>query len=335
MIDLSVIWAGVIGFGIIMYVILDGFDLGIGILFPFVKNHQHKDIMMSSIAPLWDGNETWLVMGGAGLLAAFPKAYATVLSALYLPLILFLFGLILRGVAFEFRFKAVKYKYIWDYSFAVGSILATFMQGMVLGLFVEGLPFVAGKYAGTAYSWLTPFSIMTGLALLAGYSLLGATWLIMKTEGDLQSWCNRTARKLLFIVMAFILVVSLWTPLMQPAIAARWFSWPNILYFSPVPLHTGLLLLGLYWSLRSRHEIMPFLCSIGLFVLSYTGLAISLWPYVVPRVMTIWEAASPPDSQLFTLTGVLFLIPLILGYTLHSYWVFRGKTQGETYGSKG
>lgn len=329
MIDLSVIWAAVIGFGIIMYVILDGFDLGIGILFPWVKSQAHKDIMMHSIAPLWDGNETWLVLGGAGLFAAFPRAYATVLSALYLPLILFLVGLILRGVAFEFRFKTLKHKYIWDYSFALGSILATFMQGILLGHFVEGLPFNNGRYAGTAYSWLTPFSLMTGLAMVFGYALLGATWLIMKTEDELQRWCNKIARKLIWVLLFFVVLVSLWTPMMQPEIASRWFSWPNILYLSPVPVHTVLLALGLFWSLRTRHEIMPFICSIGLFILSYTGLAISLWPYVVPRTMTIWDAASPPDSQLFTLTGVLFLLPIILAYTLHSYWVFRGKTRTE------
>lgn len=331
MIDLSVIWAAVIGFGIIMYVLLDGFDLGIGILFPFIKSPADKDVMMNSIAPLWDGNETWLVLGGAGLLAAFPKAYATLLSALYLPLIFFLLGLILRGVAFEFRFKAQKHKYLWDYSFATGAFIATFMQGIVLGNFVQGLPLVNGVYTGTAYSWISPFSLFTGIALVIGYALLGSTWLIMKTEGNLQSWCNKVAKKLLWVLVFFIASISIWTPLHQPEIATRWFSWPNIIYLSPVPLHTALLTAALFWSLRTRHEIMPFICSIGLFILSYTGLAISLWPYAVPRSMTIWEAASPPSSQLFTLTGVLFLIPLILAYTLHSYWVFRGKTSDAQY----
>lgn len=329
--DLSLVWAAIIGFSVIMYIILDGFDLGIGILFPWVKNCTHKDIMMNSIAPVWDGNETWLVLGGTGLFAAFPKAYAMIMPALYLPLILFLIGLIMRGVAFEFRFKATKGQYIWDWSFAGGAILATFMQGIVLGRFVEGFPIVEGKYIGTAYSWITPFSLTIGIALLCGYALLGATWLIMKTEGGLQKWCQKIAHRLMFAVLFFIAVVSLWTPFTQPAIAERWFSWPNILYLAPVPMHTGLLAITLFISLRKGHNTLPFLCSIGLFILSYTGLAFSLWPYIVPRVVTIWEAASPPKSQLFILTGVLFLIPLVLAYTIHAYWVFRGKVTENHY----
>jgi cytochrome d ubiquinol oxidase subunit II len=326
MLDLSVIWAGIIGFGVIMYVILDGFDLGVGILFPFARKSADKDTMMNSVAPLWDGNETWLVLGGVGLFAAFPKAYAMILPALYLPLILFLFGLILRGVSFEFRFKSFRRQYLWDAAFAGGSILATFMQGIVLGRFIEGFPIVDGKYIGETFSWLSPFSILTGFGLLAGYALLGSTWLIVKTEGKLQEWCRRLALKLMFVLLGFIALVSAWTPLAYPVIAARWFDWPNILYFSPVPLHTVLLAIGLFWGLRRKAEYLPFLCSIGLFILSYTGLAISLWPYIVPRVMTIQEAASPPSSQLFVLTGVLFLLPVILAYTVHTYWVFRGKT---------
>lgn len=331
LIDLSVIWAAIIGFGIIMYVILDGFDLGIGILFPFVKNKTDKDSMMNSIAPLWDGNETWLVLGGAALFAAFPKAYAVILPALYLPFILFLVGLILRGVAFEFRFKATQHQYLWDWSFAAGSILATFMQGIVLGRFVEGFPIVDGKYMGTAYSWVTAFSVMTGVGLLCGYALLGATWLIIKTEGKLQMWCNKIAHYLMFGLLFFIGLVSLWTPIAQPAIGDRWFSYPNILYFSPVPIHTFLLSLALFWSLRCKKEVLPFLCTIGLFILSYVGLAISLWPYIVPRVMTLWQAAADPASQLFTLVGVLFLLPFILAYTAHAYWVFRGKVSMQEH----
>lgn len=333
MIDLSVTWAAIIAFGIMMYVILDGFDLGIGILFPFVKNPSDKDTMMNSIAPLWDGNETWLVLGGAGLLAAFPKAYAFILPALYLPIILFLFGLILRGVAFEFRFKATRYQHLWDLSFSVGSLLATFMQGIVLGRFVEGFPILDGKYMGTAYSSITAFSVMTGLGLLCGYALLGATWLIMKTEGALQLWCNKIAHYLMFGLLFFIGLVSLWTPIAQPAIGLRWFSYPNILYFSPVPIYTFLLACGLFWSLRAKKEILPFLCTIGLFLIAYIGLSISLWPYIVPRVMTVWQAAADPASQLFTLIGVLFLLPFILVYTGHAYWVFRGKvsTQNDGY----
>lgn len=330
--DLPLVWAAIIGFGVWMYILLDGFDLGIGILFPFAGSQARKDAMMNSIAPLWDGNETWLVLGGAALFAAFPKAYATILPALYLPLILFLFGLILRGVAFEFRFKETKRQYLWDWSFAGGAALATFMQGIVLGRFIEGFPIVDGRYMGTSFDWLSPFSIMAGLGLVAGYALLGATWLIMKTDGDLQQWCRNVALRLTFVVLGFIALVSVWTPLAQEAIAARWFSLPNILYFAPVPIYTAALAAALYVSLRRGWEYLPFLCSIGLFFLAYTGLGISLWPYIVPRVMTIWDAASPPESQLFILTGVLLLMPVVLAYTAHNYWVFRGKVgEGEGY----
>lgn len=327
--DLSLLWTGIIGFGVMMYVILDGFDLGIGILFPFAKDKRDKDVMMNTVAPIWDGNETWLVLGGAGLLAAFPKAYAMILPALYMPLVLFLFGLILRGISFEFRFKADRHQYIWDWSFSGGSILATFMQGIVLGNFIEGFPIVNGKYIGESFHWLTPFSILTGCGLLAGYALLGATWLVMKTENNLQEWCRKIALKLMFVVLAFIAMVSLWTPLEHKEIAARWFSWPNILYLLPVPFHTGVLGLALFISLKKKWEYLPFISTIGLFFLSYTGLAISLWPYIVPRVMTIWQAAAPPESQLFMIVGVLLLIPLIIAYTIHSYWVFRGKVSHE------
>jgi cytochrome d ubiquinol oxidase subunit II len=325
MIDLSLVWAAIIGFAVIMYVILDGFDLGIGIIFPFVKNNTHKDVMMHSIAPFWDGNETWLVLGGTGIFAAFPKAYSTLLPILYLPLIIFLLALIMRGVAFEFRFKATTHQYIWDYSFFFGSIIATFMQGVVLGAFIEGFTIKNGIYLGKEYGWLTPFSIMTGIALICGYSLLGSTWLILKTENDLQDWCRNIALKLMCLVLFFILIVSIWTPFIHQDIAKRWFSWPNIIYFLPVPAHTMGLAIILYLSIIKKREILPFISSIGLFILSYTGLIISLYPFIIPRYMTIWQASSPPESQLFALTGVLFLLPIILGYTFHAYWVFRGK----------
>ncbi|MCK9992842.1 MAG: cytochrome bd ubiquinol oxidase subunit II [Alphaproteobacteria bacterium] len=328
-IDLPLVWAAIIGFAVWMYILLDGFDLGIGILFPFAKTRERKDVMMNSIAPVWDGNETWLVLGGAGLFAAFPKAYAMILPALYLPLMLFLFGLILRGISFEFRFKEEKRQYLWDWSFSGGAMLATFMQGIVVGRFIEGFPIVEGVYSGRSFDWLTPFSIMSGVGLMAGYALLGATWLFMKTAGELQEWCRLTALKLMFVVLGFIALVSIWTPLEQFAIAQRWFAYPNILYFAPVPVHTAGLALILFIALRRKYEYLPFVCSTGLFFLSYTGLGISLWPYIVPRVMTIWEAASPPESQLFVLTGVLLLIPLVFAYTVHNYWVFRGKVETE------
>jgi len=328
-VDLTLIWAGIIAFGVFMYVLMDGFDLGVGILFPFAPDDDSRDLMMNSVAPIWDGNETWLVLGGAGLLAAFPLAYAVLLPALYFPVLLMLVALIFRGVAFEFRFKARTSRHLWDKAFHWGSLLATFAQGVILGGFIGGFQVEGRHFAGGMFDWLKPFAIMTGLGLITGYALLGATWLIMKTEDALQRWAYDRARQLLFAVLAFILLVSLWTPLTDAAIAERWFSWPNIALLSPVPLLTALLAFGLWQSIEQRREVMPFVCTMGLFLLSYSGLAISLWPFVIPRTVTIWEAASAPGSQAFLLVGVALMLPATLAYTAYSYWVFRGKVRRE------
>src|SRR5690554_2152814 len=316
--DLALIWAFIIGFGIIMYVLMDGFDLGVGILFPFAPSEEDRDTMMNSVAPVWDGNETWLVLGGAGLLAAFPMVYTILLPALYIGVFLLLAGLIFRGVAFEFRFKARTSRYLWNWSFAGGSTVATFAQGAVVGAYIQGFNTVDGVYVGGALDWLTPFTVLTGLGTLAGYALLGSTWLIMKTEGRLQHWAYRTTSRLLVIVVAFMAAVSLWVPFLGTEIHERWFSWPNIVWLSPVPILVALCGFGLWWSLRAMHEVTPFLLAIGLFLLGYAGLVISLWPNVIPPGISIWEAASPPETQLFLLVGVAFLIPLILGYTAWS-----------------
>ncbi len=328
-VDLTLIWAGIIAFGVFMYVLMDGFDLGVGILFPFAPDDDSRDLMMNSVAPIWDGNETWLVLGGAGLLAAFPLAYAVLLPALYFPVLLMLVALIFRGVAFEFRFKARTSRHLWDKAFHWGSLLATFAQGVILGGFIGGFQVEGRHFAGGMFDWLKPFAIMTGLGLITGYALLGATWLIMKTEDALQRWAYDRARQLLFAVLAFILLVSLWTPLTDAAIAERWFSWPNIALLSPVPLLTALLAFGLWQSIEQRREVLPFVCTMGLFLLSYSGLAISLWPFVIPRTVTIWEAASAPGSQAFLLVGVALMLPATLAYTAYSYWVFRGKVRRE------
>lgn len=330
--QLTLVWAAVIAFGVFMYVLMDGFDLGVGILFPFAPSDEARDLMMNSVAPVWDGNETWLVLGGTGLLAAFPVAYAVLLPALYFPILLMLIALIFRGVAFEFRFKARTSRHLWDKSFHYGSLLATFAQGLVLGGFIGGFRVEGGQFVGGAFEWLTPFSIMAGLGLISGYALLGATWLIMKTEGNLQRWVARTAGRMLFVVLAFIILVSIWTPLHEPAIAARWFSWPNIAFLAPVPIATALLAFGLWRSLAQGYERLPFILTMGLFALSFLGLAISLWPYVVWPEVTIWDAASSPRSQLFVLVGAAITIPATLAYTAYSYWVFRGKVRaGEGY----
>jgi cytochrome bd ubiquinol oxidase subunit II len=332
-IDLPLIWAVVILFGIMMYVVMDGFDLGLGILYPFFKDKDERDVIMNTVAPVWDGNETWLVLGGAGLLAAFPLAYAVVLTALYLPLIFMLVGLIFRGVAFEFRFKAREHeRHFWDKAFIGGSIAATFFQGVTLGAYIRGFPVAERAYAGSPLDWISAFSLFTGAGLLVAYALLGSTWLIMKTEGELQARAFRLTRWLTWSLLAVIVVISVWTPLAEPRIAERWFSYPNLFWFAPVPL---LVLVSTWLLLRSvarKAQALPFLATLALVFLGYSGLGISLWPYIIPPAISIWDASSPPQSQGFTLVGALLIIPVILGYTIWSYYVFRGKVrQGEGY----
>jgi len=332
-IDLPLLWAIIIGFGLMMYVIMDGFDLGIGILFPFVKDREDRDVMVNSVAPVWDGNETWLVLGGAALLAAFPLAYAVILSALYLPLMMMLSGLIWRGVAFEFRFKADEaHKPFWDKAFMWGSYIATFSQGLALGGFINGFEVRDGAYAGGFLDWLSPFSLFTGVALVIGYALLGATWLIMKTEGELQQRMRALGRPITLAVLAATVIVSLWTPFVHADIAARWFSLPNLFFFAPVPVLVVLATWALLRSLNGEGHAAPFLLALFLLFLGYTGFGISLWPNIIPPAVSIWEAAAPPQSMGFTLVGALLIIPFILAYTAWSYYVFRGKVKpGEGY----
>jgi len=325
--DLPLICAAILAFSVAMWVILDGFDLGVGVLFAFAPA-AHRGTMMQTIAPVWDGNETWLVLGGTLLFSAFPVAYGTLLSAWYLPIIVFLFALVFRGVAFEFRSLAQR-KAPWSISFSAGSIAAAFAQGIILGSFVQGLDLSGGEYAGGPIGWLTPFSVAAGAGLMSGYALLGAGWLILKTTGELQAWSYRAAKLALALVLAFIVLVSVWTPLTEPDIARRWFSWPNMAYLAPVPLLTAVVAMGLWRALQHRQEHAPFVLGIVLVMLAYLGLAVSLWPYIVPRTLTFWDAAAPPTTQAFILVGVLVLLPLVLGYTVHTYRVFRGKASAE------
>ena len=322
--DLAFIWAGLIAFAVLAYVLFDGFDLGIGILFPFLRSEGERDQAMNSVAPVWDGNETWLVLGGGGLMAAFPVAYAVVMTALYAPLIAMLLALVFRGVAFEFRWRAAR-KSRWDLAFAGGSMVATFAQGVALGALVQGIPVSDRAYSGGWWDWLTPFSLLTGIALVVGYALLGSTWLIMKTTAELQERARRFAWITALGTLALIGVVSLWTPLLNAQFMARWFAWPAILYSAPVPLLVALAAFALFSGLIRRREAQPFLAAITLFVLSYIGLGISFYPYIVPPSITIWSAAAPDASLKFLLVGAVILIPLILAYTAWSYWVFRGK----------
>ncbi|KAB7763753.1 cytochrome d ubiquinol oxidase subunit II [Xanthomonas maliensis] len=328
---LPVAWFAVIGFGVLMYVLLDGFVLGIGILAPFRRDEAQLDVMMNTAAPIWDGNETWLVLGGAGLLAAFPKAYAALLSALYLPVLLMVMALVFRGVAFEFRFKAQRSRRLWSNAFAVGSILATFAQGVILGALVQGLPIEHDRYVGGAWGWFSPFAMLTGAALVFGYALLGSTWLILKTSDQVQQLARQLSRPLTLTVLVFIGLVSAWLPSLQSHVMERWFEGPHMGWLLPVPALVALVGYGLWRAIAAaRADAWPFLLAMALFALGFLGLLLGMWPYLVPPVYTIWQAAAPPSSQLFALAGLVALLPLILGYTVWSYRVFRGKVTAET-----
>ena len=333
-IELSVIWFVIIVFATLMYIVMDGFDLGIGILFGTVQGSTERDVMVNSVAPVWDGNETWLVLGGAGLFGAFPLAYAVIIDALSIPLTLMLIGLIFRGVAFEFRFQATpSHRPFWDRAFFGGSLLATFSQGVVVGAVINGFTVSGRAFSGGMFDWLTPFSLFCGFGLCVAYALLGATWLVMKSEGALQQRMRSASRQLLSALLAVFAVISLWTPLAHPAIAARWFSLPNLYFLLPVPL---LVILVSGWLWRTLHQrdrhVSPFTLTLGLVFLGFSGLGISIWPHIIPPAITLWQAAAPPQSQGFMLVGALLIIPVILGYTCWSYYVFRGKVQpGEGY----
>lgn len=329
---LPVIWAGLIGVAVALYVILDGFDLGIGILFPAFQDARHRDLMVNTVAPFWDGNETWLVLGGGGLLVAFPKAYAVLMPAMYLPVILMLLALVFRGVAFEFRWVARTSKIWWDRAFWLGSTLAAFFQGVILGGLIQGITVAHGEFAGGQFDWATRFSIACGVGVAVGYALLGATWLLIRTDGEVASRARELAKWLLLAVLAFMAIVSLWTPLHSEHIAQRWFSTRNILYLWPVPLVTALVAWMCWRWLETGREVLPFLAAIALFLLGYLGLVISWFPYLVPPSLTIWDTAGAPASQIFVLIGVVFLLPIIIGYFVFVYWLFRGKVrEGEGY----
>ncbi len=331
MIDLPFIWAGLIAFAVLAYVLFDGFDLGIGILFPFLGTEGNRDQAMNSVAPVWDGNETWLILGGGGLMAAFPLAFAVVMPALYAPITAMLLGLVFRGVAFEFRWRTVRGKFLWDWAFAGGSAVAALAQGIALGALVQGIPVANRAYAGGWWDWLTWFSLLTGVAVVVGYALLGAGWLILKTEGELQERARRFAWMTGIGTLALIGLVSLITPFLNPIYMQRWFAWPAIVYSAPVPVFVALAALALFWGLYARRDAVPFLASVALFALSFIGLGISFYPYILPPAITIQDAAAPDSSLKFLLVGALVLLPLILGYTAWAYWVFRGKVGTSGY----
>jgi len=330
--DLVPIWTVLLGLAVFYYVVFDGFDLGVGTIYGLVRDETDRTIVMNSVAPIWDGNETWLVFGGLGLLVVFPLAFAIIIPAVYFPILIMLLALVFRGVAFEFRFKQRTLRRFWENAFCGGSIVASFAQGVVLGTFIQGFKVDGRHFTGTSFDWVSPFPLAIGVALIFGYGLLGAAWLILKTEGHLQDWARRAGMVCFIVVLLAILGVSIWTPLANDHIAKRWFSWPDIAFLSPVPIITVLIAIGEWFALRSRrHDWAPFLGAVGLFLMSFIGIAISLWPMIVPYHYSLWEAASSSSTQAFMLIGTLFLLPIILMYTGWSYWVFRGKAS-ETLG---
>lgn len=329
-VDLPVVWAGIIGLGVYLYVLLDGFDLGIGLLFPFFGREGEREVMLNTVAPVWDANETWLVLGGACLFGAFPVAYATLLPAVYLPVVAMLCGLIFRGVAFEIRAKARRTRNLWDLAFIAGSATATFCQGLILGTLLQGIAIVDERFVGEPFGWLSPFSLFCGVGLLITYATLGCAWLVMKTDGDLQQRMRRMLKPLSLVLLGTIVLVSVWTLLGQKAVADRWFSGHNFLYFAPVPILVIASVAGIVRAANTGSERLPFVLTQAIIFLGYSGLLISIFPNIVPPGLTIWAASSPRSSQAFLLVGVLILLPIILSYSALSYWVFQGKVrQGD------
>ncbi len=329
--DLTIIWAFIIAFAVFAYVVMDGFDLGIGILFPTFKVGLERDQAMNSIAPVWDGNETWLVLGGGGLMAAFPLAYAIILPATYPLIIAMLLGLVFRGVAFEFRWRDPRHRALWDFAFTAGSLIAALSQGMILGALLQGIDVTGRAYSGSWFDWLTPYTLLTGIGTVAGYALLGATWLVWKLEGEAQAHAYRLAFRSAIATLVLLAAVSLYTPFLDADYFDRWFAMPNFLFASQVPLLTTILAYFLFRGLAKKQEAAPFWLSLGLFGLGMAGLGVSMWPYVVPSQITIWDAAAPERSQMFMLVGVAITLPLILAYTAWAYWVFRGKVGEDGY----
>lgn len=322
--DLAFIWAGLIAFAVLTYVVLDGFDLGIGILFPFAKSEGDRDLMMNSVVPVWDGNETWLVLGGGGLFAVFPLAYAVIMPALYMPIILMLLALVFRGVSFEYRWR-VQNKGVWDLAFFGGSTVAALCQGIALGALVQGIEVTDRAYSGGWFDWLTPFSILTGVAVVVGYALLGSTWLVLKTERDIQIQMRNWAWWLGAATLFLIGVISIATPFQDPIYFDRWFNLPGSLWTMIVPLLMLLLVWKFFTGLNDQVDLQPFLSALGFFVVSFIGIGVSFYPMMVPPSLSIWDVAAPDSSLAFALVGALILIPIILVYTAYAYWVFRGK----------
>lgn len=323
-------WAFLLALAVFIYVVLDGFDLGLGILYPFYPKKRDRDLLMNTVAPVWDGNETWLVLGGGGLFAAFPMAYAIIMPALYVPIIAMLLALVFRGVAFEYRWRTKRWLKYWDAAFIGGSVVAAFSQGIALGALVQGVEVSGRAYAGGWWDWLTPFSLVCGAAVVIGYALLGATWLIMKTEGPVQDRARKLAWAFGIGTMICIAIVSIATPFLDSVYYHRWFEMPGLIISAPIPIALLIIAILMFRSLHvHHHEYRPFVLALVLFALCFVGLGKSIFPDLIPPDVTILDAATPYNSQIFMFVGAVFLLPLILGYTAYAYYVFRGKTDPD------
>ena len=328
--DYAFIWAGIISLAVLAYALLDGFDLGVGILFPFFSE-ENKDSAIGTLAPIWDGNETWLVLGGGGLFAVFPLAYALLLTAFYPLVIAMLIALVFRGASLEYREKTKRWKPYWNMGFWLGSVVAALCQGIMLGAFIQGIEVSDREYAGGWFDWLTPYSLVCGVAIVIGYALLGASWVVMKTR-SLSVTMRPYLIPLALTVLALITIVSTWTPFLDPRLSERWFVWPNIVIFAPIPVLVFGLCAVFIRAARGTNDSLPFLLAQCLFVVTYIGFGISTYPYIVPHQVEIWDAAAPDTSLKFLLVGTVVLLPMIIAYTAHSYWVFRGKIEdGKGY----
>ena len=326
---LPVLFAGAVAFCVVVYVLADGFDLGVGILFLLAPRSEDRDLMMASVEPVWDGNETWLVMGGTLLLATFPAGYYVLLPAFYLPVMFMLFALVLRGIAFTFRLQTVRFRWVWDLAFAGGSVLAALCQGFVLGGLIDGVPMRDGMFAGGTFDFLSLLGLVCGIGLVGGYALLGAGWLIWKTDGATQVFAREVAHAALILTAAMMLLVSGWSAWSVPEVAARWFAWPNLAWLAPVPIVTAAVLLTMWKRIWTGRDVEVFLLAIVIFLLGFAGLVVSLWPYVVPRQVTIWDGIADPQTLVFVGVGVAIIIPIVLAYQANAYWVFRGKAKHE------
>jgi cytochrome bd ubiquinol oxidase subunit II len=321
-------WISVLAISILLYVLLDGFDLGVGMLFGVARGERQRHAMISAVAPVWDGNETWLVVSGVILWAVFPIVYSTVMSAFYLPVLLMLAGLILRGVVFEFRRKTEQMRWIWDAGFAGGSLVAAFMQGLMVGALVEGLPLVDGRYVGGEFGWLSPFAVLCGVGLCVGYALLGACWLVRKCEGDVRDAAYRLISYLSLGLLVFLVIVFAYALIENLAVMKQWFQRPFLFVF---PVIGALATIVLAASVRRRQDGRPFIMVALIFTAAFATLAISFWPYMIPFTITVTKAAAPHSTLAFMFWGAgLFVFPLMLLYTAISLSVFRGKIRTTT-----